>query len=63
VHYGFNGMVNWQNASGFASTFWFTDNFLQDMKSASDIYGHRLLDAYDFHWYSEAQGGYRAESL
>lgn len=57
VHYGFNGMVNWQNAPGFTNSFWFTDKFLQEMKSQSDARGHRLLDAYDFHWYSEAQGG------
>ncbi len=56
VHYGFNGMVNWQGAMDSASG-WFTDKFLHDMKSASDAYGERLLDAYDFHWYSEAQGG------
>ena len=57
VHYGFNGIVNWQGASGFSDTYWFTDRYLADLKTASDAYGRRLLDAYDFHWYSEAQGG------
>lgn len=56
VHYGFTGMVNWQGAQEFNSNFWFTDKFLEDMKTASDTTGHRLLDVYDFHWYSEAQG-------
>ncbi len=56
VHYGFNGMVNWQGEMDSTGS-WFTDKFLLDMKSASDAYGERLLDAYDFHWYSEAQGG------
>ena len=57
VHYGFNGIVNWQNAAGFSSTYWFTDKYLQELKAASDAAGQRLLDAYDFHWYSEAYAG------
>jgi hypothetical protein len=56
VHYGFNGIVNWQGASGFSSTYWFTDKYLADLKAASQTDGRRLLDVYDFHWYSEAQG-------
>jgi hypothetical protein len=58
VHYGFNGIYNWQNESGagFSGSYWFTDKYLQQMKTASDSYGRRLLDAYDIHWYSEAQG-------
>lgn len=56
VHYGFGGIVNWQGASGFTSSFWFTDKYLQDLKTASDANGRRLLDVYDLHWYSEAQG-------
>ena len=56
VHYGFNGIVNWQGAAGFSDTYWFTDRYLTDLKAASQTYGRRLLDAYDFHWYSEAQG-------
>lgn len=54
VHYGFNGMANWQGSSGYSGTFWFTDDYLQQMKAASDTAGIRLLDAYDWHWYSEA---------
>ncbi|HUJ45265.1 MAG TPA: glycoside hydrolase family 44 protein, partial [Opitutaceae bacterium] len=57
VHYGFNGIVNWQNASGFSSSFWFTDKYLQELKTASAAAGQRLLDVYDLHWYSEAYAG------
>ena len=57
VHYGFNGIVNWQNASGFSSSYWFTDKYLQELKAASDSAGRRLLDVYDIHWYSEAYAG------
>ena len=56
MHYGFNGIVNWQNAAGFSSTYWFTDKYLADLKAASQADGRRLLDVYDIHWYSEAQG-------
>ena len=56
VHYGFGGIVNWQGASGFSDTYWFTDKYLADLKAASQTAGRRLLDVYDFHWYSEAQG-------
>jgi hypothetical protein len=65
VHYGFNGIVNFQGASGFSSSYWFTDRFLSEMKAASETYGSRLLDAYDFHWYPEARssGGTRVINL
>jgi hypothetical protein len=64
VNYGFNGMVNWQGSPGFTSDYWFVDKYLQDMKTASDLAGTRLLDAYDFHWYSEAtDNGTRIGSL
>ncbi len=57
VHYGFGGIVNWQGASGFTSSFWFTDKYLQDLKTASVADNNRrLLDVYDLHWYSEATG-------
>ena len=55
AHYGFNGIVNWQNADGFSDAYWFTDRYLADLKAASLTYGRRLLDVYDIHWYSEAQ--------
>lgn len=54
VHYGFNGIVNWQNADGFSFNYWFTDKYLAEMKAASTNDGRRLLDIYDIHWYSEA---------
>ena len=65
VHYGFGGIVDWQNSAGFSSTYWFMDKYLQELKAASNAYGKRLLDAYDLHWYSEAQSadGARVTSL
>lgn len=57
VHFGFNGLINWRNAPGFSSTYWFTDQYLNAMKAASEGSGRRLLDAYTFHWYSEATAG------
>jgi hypothetical protein len=57
VHYGFNGIVNWQGelASTPAGNDWFTNKFLAALKAASATFGRRLLDVYDFHWYSEAR--------
>lgn len=55
VHYGFNGIVTLQGA--YTGSDWFTDKFLQDVEAASDLYGARLVDVYDIHWYSEARGG------
>ena len=54
VHYGFNGLVNWKSSSDYSSSYWFIDHYLQAIKTASDQAGVRLLDVYDFHWYSEA---------
>lgn len=64
-HYGFNGIVNWQNDPIFtSSSYWFTDRYLDDMKAASVTAGKRLLDVYDLHWYSEAtSGGTRITNL
>ncbi|MBK8479440.1 MAG: hypothetical protein IPL39_25095 [Opitutaceae bacterium] len=56
VHYGYNGIINWQGAAGFTSSYWFTDKYLDDLKAASTTDGRRLLDVYNFHWYSEAKG-------
>ena len=58
VHYGFNGILNWQNTSShtFTSSYWFTDKYLDDLKAASTTAGRRLVDVYNFHWYSEARG-------
>lgn len=57
VHYGFLGMYNFQDDknAGFTEDYWFTDKYLSELKKASDQYGKRLVDVYDFHWYSEAQ--------
>ncbi len=55
VHYGFLGMYNWQGETAFTGSNWFVDKYLKAMKAASESYGKRLLDVYDFHWYSEAQ--------
>lgn len=67
VHYGFLGMYNFQDDknAGFTNDYWFTDKYLSELKKASDQYGKRLVDVYDFHWYSEAQSsdGTRVTSL
>ena len=57
VNYGFNGFYSWQNeaGAGFSNSYWFADKYLQQMKAASDTYGKRLLDVYDFHWYSSVR--------
>ena len=55
VNYGFYGMTTWQGAQGFTSDYWFVDQYLDEMKAASAKAGKRLLDVYDFHWYSEAR--------
>lgn len=57
AHFGFNGLINWRNAPGYTSTYWFTDQYLSAMKAASESSGGRLLDVYAFHWYSEATAG------
>jgi hypothetical protein len=54
VHFGFNGIINWKNARGYSPSYWFTDQYLHEMKAASEAGGVRLLDVYTFHWYSEA---------
>lgn len=36
---------------------WFPDYYLDQMKKASDKEGKRLLNVFDIHYYSEAQGG------
>jgi mannan endo-1,4-beta-mannosidase len=55
AHYGFLGLYNWQGeltATPNGSN-WFTDKYLQAMKTASTSYGKPLVDVYDFHWYPE----------
>ncbi|HET6438518.1 MAG TPA: glycoside hydrolase family 44 protein [Anaeromyxobacter sp.] len=63
VHYGFAGLWNFQADQTLGGATWFTDKYLKAMKSASDAYGRRLLDVYDFHWYSESYGSARVISL
>ena len=55
AHYGFLGLYNWQGelAATPTGTNWFTDKYLQAMKTASNSYGQPLVDVYDFHWYPE----------
>jgi mannan endo-1,4-beta-mannosidase len=60
VTYGFNEMYSFQNASDWSSVqgtyAWFVDYYLDQMRLASASAGRRLLDVFDIHWYSEAQG-------
>lgn len=55
VHYGFLGLYNWQGelSASPAGTNWFSDKYLQAIKTASTTYGKPLVDVYDFHWYPE----------
>jgi hypothetical protein len=57
VHYGFQGIYNWQGDPTISATptgsNWFPDKYLQALKAASDAYGKPLVDVYDFHWYAE----------
>jgi mannan endo-1,4-beta-mannosidase len=50
----FQGAPDWNSVKGSAD--WFLAYYLDRMKKASDSAGHRLLDALDIHWYSEARG-------
>src|SRR5260221_6326069 len=52
AHYGFLGLYNWQGELTATPTGsnWFTDKYLQSMKTASTSYGKPLVDVYDFHW-------------
>ena len=53
VNFGFPGIFYLQESPGFSVDFMFFDKYLQDLKAAGDADGRRLLDVYDFHWYSE----------
>jgi len=55
VHYGFLGLYNWQGelSASPTGTNWFSDKYLQGIKTASTTYGRPLVDVYDFHWYPE----------
>jgi mannan endo-1,4-beta-mannosidase len=60
VAYGFGELTDFQGASDWNSVkgkySWFVDYYLDKMRAASATAGRRLLDVYDIHWYSEAQG-------
>lgn len=55
VNYGWQGMVNLQNAPDANGDF--LNYLLAQMKSAEAAHGKRLLDVLDIHWYPEARGG------
>jgi hypothetical protein len=57
VNYGLYGMTTLQGAAGYDPNHWFVDDYLQALNAASAAAGRRLLDVYDFHWYSEARVG------
>jgi hypothetical protein len=46
---------DWDSVKG--SYNWFVEYYLAQMKTAADNDGRRLLDVFDFHYYSEAKGG------
>jgi mannan endo-1,4-beta-mannosidase len=59
VDYGYASYLEFQNAtdwSSYSSYGTFCGAYLAFMKHASDSIGHRLLDVYDVHYYSSAQG-------
>jgi fibronectin type 3 domain-containing protein len=55
VHYGFQGIYNWQGelSATPSGANWFPDKYLQALRTASTAYGKPLVDVYDFHWYAE----------
>ncbi len=52
--YDFNTATDWASVKGGSA--WFVDWYLDKMSQASQSAGKRLLDVFDFHWYSEATG-------
>lgn len=56
AHFGFRGLYSWQGelAPSPGANNWFADKYLAALNSAGNAYGMPLVDAYDFHWYSEA---------
>jgi mannan endo-1,4-beta-mannosidase len=51
---GFASSGDWNSVKG--SMAWFVDWYLDKFSKASQTAGKRLLDVFDFHWYSEATG-------
>jgi mannan endo-1,4-beta-mannosidase len=59
VDYGYASYLEFQTApdwSSYSTYGTFCSAYLAYMKHASDSIGHRLLDVYDVHYYSSAQG-------
>jgi len=59
VDYGYTSYLSFQFAtdlSNYSVYGNFAYAYMNAMKHASDSVGHRLLDVYDVHWYSEASG-------
>jgi len=55
VNYGFGGIYNWAGEFSINNPDaydWFADKYISAMAAASASYGRRLVDVYDFHWYS-----------
>jgi Glycoside hydrolase family 44 len=55
VNYGFGGIYNWAGEFSINNPDaydWFADKYITAMAKASASYGKRLVDVYDFHWYS-----------
>jgi fibronectin type 3 domain-containing protein len=67
VHYGFQGIYNWQGDPTVQATpsgaNWFPDKYLTALKAASTSFGKPLVDVYDFHWYAEEYDSNGARSL
>jgi fibronectin type 3 domain-containing protein len=67
VHYGFQGIYNWQGDASIHATpggaNWFPDKYLAALKTASTSYGKPLVDVYDFHWYAEEYDSSGTRSL
>jgi hypothetical protein len=65
VHYGFQGIYNWQGelSATPSGTNWFPDKYLTALNTASASYGKPLVDVYDFHWYAEEYDSNGTRSL
>jgi len=67
VHYGFQGIYNWQGDPTIQATpdgaNWFPDKYLAALKTASTSFGKPLVDVYDFHWYAEEYDSNGTRSL
>lgn len=54
-HYHFDGWTSWHASMPEYTSRgkWYMDDFLMTVKTASDAFGKRLLDTWDFHWYPQ----------